>query len=100
MMVGELRWNRCFLLFWLKDLIEKEADCFSPLPMRQSSLAYTIGSEIQGFICKKKIYFLSTQHAKNSEVVNFEFSSPQLLLNNAKIDGHDLCEIWDDISID
>ena len=35
-----------FLLFWLKDLIEKEADCFSPLPMRQSSLAYTIGSEI------------------------------------------------------
>ena len=46
MMVGELRWNRCFLLIWLKGLIEKEAYCFSPLPMRQSSLAYTIGSEI------------------------------------------------------
>ena len=61
---------------------------------------YTIGSRIQGFVCKKKIYFLSTQHTKNSEVVNLEFSSPQLLLNNAKIDGHDLCEIWDGISID
>ena len=61
---------------------------------------YTIGSRTQGFVCKKKIYFLSTQHTKNSEVVNLEFSSPKLLLNNAKIDGHDLCEIWDDISID
>lgn len=44
-------WENCdgtdvFLLFLLKGLIEKEADCFSPLPMRQSSLAYTIGSEI------------------------------------------------------
>lgn len=61
---------------------------------------YTIGNETQGFVCKKKIYFLSTQHTKNREVVNLEFSSPQLLLNNAKIDGRDLFEIWDDISID
>lgn len=61
---------------------------------------YTIGSKTQGFVNKKKIYFLSTQHTKNEEVVNLEFSSPQLLLNNAKIDGHDLYKIWDDVSID
>ena len=61
---------------------------------------YTIGSETQGFFCKKKIYFLSTQHTTNGEVFNLECSSPQLLLNNAKIDGCDLCEIWDDITVD
>ena len=61
---------------------------------------YTLGSRTHGLVCKKKIYFLSTQHTQSGEMMKLEFSSPQLLLNNAKIDGHDLCEIWDDISID
>lgn len=43
---GRIAMEPMFFAVWLKGLIEKETDCFSLLPMRQSSLAYTIGSEI------------------------------------------------------
>lgn len=59
---------------------------------------YTIGSEKKQFNTKT-IWFLATQHSKDSKPFCKIFNSPQDLLDNATIENKTLKSIWDDIII-
>ena len=59
-----------------------------------------IGAEVKGFFKKSKQWIFAVhKHDKKGNEIFAVYKTPQLLLNNARVDGHSLNKIWDELSL-